>query len=105
MKDPADKVTGELLDTPKKRGRPATGRALTPAERMRHKRSRDAAQLKRVRQDSQRAVALAVMTDAALIKLAGDCMRDGDTRLVGFVFEEISRRTVKNSNKIDSPFF
>ena len=33
MKDAADNVTAELIPMPKKRGRPATGKAMTAAER------------------------------------------------------------------------
>lgn len=33
MKDASDKVTGELVPVKRKRGRPSTGTAMTPAER------------------------------------------------------------------------
>lgn len=41
MKDPADTVTSDLLPSPKRRGRPKTGKAMTPAERKRAQRNRD----------------------------------------------------------------
>lgn len=41
MKDPADTVTGDLLASPKRRGRPKTGKAMTPAERKAAQRKRD----------------------------------------------------------------
>lgn len=41
MKDPADNVTADLLPSPKRRGRPKTGKAMTPAERKRAQRNRD----------------------------------------------------------------
>lgn len=41
MKDPADKVTADLLPSPKGRGRPKTGKAMTPAERKAAQRKRD----------------------------------------------------------------
>lgn len=43
MKDPNDKRTAELIDPPKRgRGRPKTGEAMTPAERQRAYRERNA---------------------------------------------------------------
>lgn len=41
MKDPADNVTAALLPSPKGRGRPKTGKAMTPAERKAAQRKRD----------------------------------------------------------------
>lgn len=41
MKDAADHLTAELFPAPKKRGRPATGKAMTAAERKRAQRARD----------------------------------------------------------------
>lgn len=41
MKDTADKLTADLIEPAKKRGRPATGKALTAAERKRRQRERD----------------------------------------------------------------
>lgn len=41
MKDAADNMTAELIPMPKKRGRPATGKAMTAAERKRAQRARD----------------------------------------------------------------
>lgn len=41
MKDPADNVTADLLPSPKRRGRPKTGKAMTPAERKAAQRKRD----------------------------------------------------------------
>lgn len=41
MKNPADTQTLELISTPKKRGRPSTGRAMSAAERKRRQRTRD----------------------------------------------------------------
>lgn len=41
MKDTADKLTAELIEPAKKRGRPATGKAMTAAERKRAQRERD----------------------------------------------------------------
>lgn len=41
MRDPADTVTADLLPSPKRRGRPKTGKAMTPAERKREQRNRD----------------------------------------------------------------
>lgn len=41
MKDPANNVTAELLPSPKGRGRPKTGKAMTPAERKAAQRKRD----------------------------------------------------------------
>lgn len=45
MKDTTDTVTADLLPTPKKRGRPATGNALSAAERKRRQRERDEARV------------------------------------------------------------
>lgn len=41
MKDAADNITGELFPSPKGRGRPKTGKAMTPAERKAAQRARD----------------------------------------------------------------
>lgn len=41
MKDPADTLTAELIQSPKGRGRPKTGKAMTPAERKAAQRKRD----------------------------------------------------------------
>lgn len=41
MKDPADTVTTDLLPSPKRRGRPKTDKAMTPAERKAAQRKRD----------------------------------------------------------------
>ncbi len=41
MKDPADTITAELIPSPKGRGRPKTGKAMTPAERKAAQRKRD----------------------------------------------------------------
>lgn len=41
MKDPADTVTANLFPSPKGRGRPKTGKAMTPAERKAAQRARD----------------------------------------------------------------
>lgn len=41
MKDPADNLTDELIEPAKKRGRPASGKAMTPAERKAAQRKRD----------------------------------------------------------------
>lgn len=41
MKDAAATVTAELIPIPKKRGRPKTGKAMTPAERKAAQRKRD----------------------------------------------------------------
>lgn len=41
MKNPADNVTADLLPSPKGRGRPKTGKAMTPAERKAAQRKRD----------------------------------------------------------------
>lgn len=43
MKDPADTCTADLLPSPKGRGRPKTGKAMTPAERKAAQRARDRA--------------------------------------------------------------
>jgi hypothetical protein len=40
MKDQTDQVTADLIPTPKKRGRPATGQALSAAARKRKQRER-----------------------------------------------------------------
>lgn len=42
MKDTNDKVTGELVPVKRKRGRPSTGTAMTPAERQAAYRARNA---------------------------------------------------------------
>lgn len=42
MKDANDKQTADLLPMPKKRGRPATGKALTPAQKQAAYRARQA---------------------------------------------------------------
>lgn len=44
MKDPNDKSTGDLLPQGKKRGRPVTGKALTPAQKQERYRNRQASQ-------------------------------------------------------------
>lgn len=41
MKDPADTFTADLMPSPKGRGRPKTGKAMTPAERKAAQRARD----------------------------------------------------------------
>lgn len=41
MKDPADTFTADLMPSPKGRGRPKTGKAMTPAERKARQRARD----------------------------------------------------------------
>lgn len=41
MRDPADTITAELIPSPKGRGRPKTGKAMTPAERKAAQRKRD----------------------------------------------------------------
>lgn len=41
MKEPADTATAELFLSPKGRGRPKTGKAMTPAERKAAQRKRD----------------------------------------------------------------
>lgn len=41
MKDQAENLTAELLPSPKGRGRPKTGKAMTPAERKAAQRARD----------------------------------------------------------------
>lgn len=41
MKDQADNLTAELIPSPKGRGRPKTGKAMTPAERKAAQRERD----------------------------------------------------------------
>jgi len=41
MKDPADNITTELIEPAKPRGRPATGNAMSAAERKRAQRMRD----------------------------------------------------------------
>lgn len=41
MKDPADTITADLIPSPKKRGRPASGKAMTPAQRKAAQRARD----------------------------------------------------------------
>lgn len=41
MKDQHDTVTGELIPAAKKRGRPATGKAMTAAQRKAAQRARD----------------------------------------------------------------
>lgn len=45
MKDAADNLTAELFPAPKKRGRPTTGKAMTPAQRKAAQRARDSANL------------------------------------------------------------
>lgn len=41
MKDPVDTITADLFKSPKGRGRPKTGKAMTPAERKARQRARD----------------------------------------------------------------
>lgn len=41
MKHPADTMTADLFPSPKGRGRPRTGKAMTPAERKAAQRARD----------------------------------------------------------------
>jgi len=41
MKDPAETMTADLIPSPKGRGRPKTGKAMTPAERKAAQRARD----------------------------------------------------------------
>lgn len=41
MKAPADTFTADLIPSPKRRGRPKTGKAMTPAERKAAQRARD----------------------------------------------------------------
>ena len=45
MKDPADTVNADLIPSPKGRGRPKTGKAMTPAERKAAQRARDKAKV------------------------------------------------------------
>ncbi len=52
MKDPTDTQTTDMHPSaPKKRGRPSTGKAMTPAERKRAQRKRDAARFSQVPSD------------------------------------------------------
>lgn len=63
MRDPRDNQTAELLPVPAKRGRPATGTAMSGAERMRLQRARDAA--RREDEAQRRDEALRMLCNAA----------------------------------------
>jgi hypothetical protein len=68
MRDQHDSRTAELLPVPPKRGRPATGTAMSGAERMRLQRARDAAR----RNDALRMLCAAMAADDSAFA-AGHC--------------------------------
>lgn len=90
-----DRVTFalQLPDVPRKRGRPATGRALSAAERMRAKRQRDRKAVNRaVTGSGNLGVGLVVLSDAALARFMLTAMRDGAVSSVKAASDEFIAR-------------
>lgn len=91
MKDTIDTRTPDLLPTPKKRGRPATGHAMTPAERKREQRRRD-----------QRAIWMADspewqgLTVTGLLEHMGQAVAGGYAGVAQAIANELIRRAAEN---------
>lgn len=88
MKDAADTRTADLLPTPKKRGRPATGTAMTAAERKRAQRE----QLPGFSMD----VSITGCSDTALFAAMQRARRDRKIVIAEMLAAEYLRRITAN---------
>ncbi len=91
MKDKSDLKTVDAFPTPKKRGRPATGNAMSAAERKRLQRSRAAAiRFSMCKTD----IATAPVT--SLIEELATAVRSGDVDTAKRISAELMRRAKEN---------
>jgi hypothetical protein len=86
MKDIKDPGTIEMLPTPKKRGRPSTGKAKTAAERKQDQRQRD---IKKQLKEQE-------MTTSGLLENLPALIREGHIHLLENHFKELMRRCKAN---------
>ena len=93
MIDKTDKKTIDLLGT-KKRGRPVTGSAMTPAERKRAQRQRVRDDLRAV---SQGEAKYSELTLTSLFQLLEEAVRFGNPDMVGTIAKELKSRAKSNS--------
>lgn len=91
-KQAEDKVTADLLGEPKKRGRPATGKALSGAERQRRLRERSKSA---VWGDGDLMAALLHLPMSGLLEELGHAQRAGSVEIVRRICDEIVIRTEK----------
>lgn len=96
MKDQADKVKAELIPMPKKRGRPATGKAMTAAERKRAQRERERQQ---IWGDFDIMGNWQNLTMTALLEGMASAVRAGSVGLVEMIAAELARRAAANKRE------
>jgi len=85
MKDPADSKTADLIPHPKRRGRPPTGKAMTPAQRKAKQRERDLDQK-----------GPKTMTVTGLVEGIGQCFKLGMDELLLLYAQELADRIRAN---------
>ena len=88
MQDPADTVTAEL-PLARKRGRPATGQAMTAAERKRLQRAREDAKLN---QAFRKTDGLKELSTGQLLTGLGSCITGGYAALAQGIMNELQSR-------------
>jgi hypothetical protein len=90
MKDAADQVTADLIQTPKKRGRPVTGNAMTTAQRKRAQRLRDAEAIWAPEDEGGKHPE--EMTVTALLEGLRECVKDHAGGMAKRLADELVRR-------------
>lgn len=100
MIDSTDTTTADLFQEPKKkRGRPATGKALSPAERKRRQRRRH---VERVRDLMREDVSVSELPMATLTEMLPRLVQWGQSDLVERICAELIVRTETNRKLRDS---
>lgn len=95
MKDAADNKTPDMIDTAKKRGRPATGKAKTAAERKRAQRKRDRHNMSGAFRNK---VDWETITTSALCDELRNCTEGGFPSLTAAIMKELAKRAMKNED-------
>lgn len=95
MKDAADHLTAELIPAPKKRGRPATGNAMTAAERKRAQRERERQQ---IWGDFDIMGNWQTLTLTALLEGMASAVSSGSVVMVEMIGAELARRAQTNKD-------
>lgn len=99
MKDPTDSKTADMHPVPKRRGRPPTGTAKTPAQRKQIQRERDRTRLAGAEAEQD---ALPV-TVTGMVEAIGRAAAAGNADLIEHLARELAKRVRVKSKPADLP--
>ena len=95
MKDAANNKTLDMIETAKKRGRPATGQAKSAAERKREQRKRDSHKIAGAFGNK---VDWSTITTSALCDELQKCTEGGFPGLAATIMKELAERAMENED-------